>query len=157
MGWEDRSWAPDPRALWCLKEGGPRVPVIIGCHHHPPRNPAMKGFPWHQIFSSHNSSDVFCLTERKQGKEKNMCTTEFSFSVVVFCKNAMATFLFNYLEFDFHASVKCTSGFNFLLWNCDLGSASHILGFCPPDKCLFWYKMEVSQGWCSSLTLSVGE
>ena len=53
-----------------MKEGGPSIPVIIGCPHHPPRNPTVRGYAWHQIFSSRNPSDVLCLMGKKQGKRE---------------------------------------------------------------------------------------
>ena len=60
-----------------MKEGGPRVPVILGCPHHPPRNPAVRGHAWHQIFSSCNSSDVLQLMGKKQGR-REICVPQSS-------------------------------------------------------------------------------
>ncbi|EPY81248.1 hypothetical protein CB1_000743124 [Camelus ferus] len=71
------------------------------------------------------------------GKGRSTRISGFSFSVVVFCRNAVATCLFDCLGFDFPAFAEGTSKLNFLLRNYDLGSASPVLGFCPSEKGLF--------------------
>lgn len=155
-GWEERSWAPTPSQSAVLHE---RRGTQHPCHYRmsPPsaQKPNCEGICLTPNFLFPQPFRCSLPNGEKAGKEGNLCTTKFSFSEVVFCQNAMATFLSHYSGSDFHASVKCTSEFNFLLWNYNVGSASPILRFCPPEKCLLWHEMELSQGWPSRWMLSV--
>lgn len=52
----------------------------------PFKNPALKGYPWPQIFSVRDSSDVLCVMEKKQGKGKICVPQNYRFQWWCFAK-----------------------------------------------------------------------